>query len=49
MQAAEMSLTQAKKWNKIAWIVIAVCMVFVVLYFIFVLGLSFFGTIMDSL
>ncbi len=45
MQAADISLTQAKKWNKIAWIVIAVCAVLVLLWCIFAFGIA----IIDSL
>lgn len=40
MEAAKASLEQANKWSKYAWIAIAICMVLVVLYCIFVFGAS---------
>lgn len=40
MANANNSLATAKKWNKFAWIAIAVCAVLVVLYCIFVFGIA---------
>ena len=40
IQAANDSLAQAKKWSKFSWIAIAICMVLVALYCIFVFGFA---------
>lgn len=47
IQAANESLEQAKKWNKYSWIAIAICMVLVALYCIFVFGVSFISALAD--
>lgn len=41
IQAANMSLDQAKKWDTIAWIVIGICVGLSLLYFLFSFGLAF--------
>lgn len=38
--AANASLAQAKKWNKISWIIIAVFAVLIFIYGIFILGMA---------
>lgn len=47
MQSANASLEQANKWSKYSWIAIAICMVLVFLYCIFVFGASFLAAISD--
>ena len=47
MQSANASLEQANKWSKYSWIAIAICMVLVVLYCIFVFGASFLAALAD--
>lgn len=45
--AANASLNQAKKWNKISWIIIAVFAVLLVIYCIFMFGLGMFGVLSE--
>lgn len=45
IEAANASLEQANKWSKYSWIAIAICMVLVLLYCIFVFG----GTIIANM
>lgn len=47
MLAANTSLAQAKKWNKISWIIIAVFAVLLVIYCIFMFGIGMFGALSD--
>lgn len=45
--AANASLAQAKKWNKISWIIIAVFAVLLVMYCIFMFGMGLFGALSE--
>lgn len=49
MEAAQASLDQANKWSKFSWIAIAICMVLVALYFIFVFGASFLSAMAGNM
>ena len=45
--AANASLEQAKKWNKISWIIIAVFAVLLLIYCIIMFGIGMFGALSD--
>ena len=47
IDAANASLVDAKKWNKYAWIAIAICMVLMIAYIVFSFGIGMFSAIND--
>lgn len=49
LEAAQASLDQANKWSKYAWIAIAICMVLVGLYCVFVFGASFLSAMVENM